>query len=62
MNDELKRSEERKREANWNAAQRWRVLQDTITWAESQAVVRRNTPQKCLELQKARLSGSRENS
>ncbi len=29
--DDLKRSEERKREANWNAAQRWRILQETIT-------------------------------
>jgi len=56
--DDLKRFEERKREASWDAAQRWRVLQETITWAESQATVRRNTPQKCLELQRAKLATS----
>ena len=56
--DDLKRSEELKREANWDRAERWRVLQATITWAESQATVRRNTPQKCLELQAAKLKAS----
>ncbi len=55
--DDLKRQEERKREAAWDPAQRWHVLQQTITWAESQATVRRNTPQKCLALQRAKLSG-----
>lgn len=53
--DDLKRLEEQKREAHWDPAERWRVLQETITWAESQATVRRNTPQRCLELQKAKL-------
>ncbi len=53
--DDLKRSEEQKREAHWDAALRWRVLQETITWAESQATVRRNTPRRCLELQAAKL-------
>ncbi len=56
--DDLKRSEERKREAHWDAARRWRVLQETITWAESQATVRRNTPRRCLELQAAKLQQS----
>ncbi|MHC4405967.1 MAG: hypothetical protein ACYTG0_40520 [Planctomycetota bacterium] len=55
--DDLKRLEQRKREANCNPAARWRVLQETITWAESQATVGRNTPQKCLVLQRAKLSG-----
>jgi len=54
--DDLKSSEERKREANWNAALRWRVLQETLTWADSQATVRRNTRQKCLELERAKRS------
>ena len=54
--EELKRAEERKREAQWDAATRWRVLQDTITWAEAQSTVRRNTPPRCLELQRAKLS------
>jgi hypothetical protein len=55
--DALKRAEEQKREAHWDPAERWRVLQETITWAESQATVRRNTPQRCLELQAAKLGG-----
>jgi len=45
---DLKQAEEAKRERNWDAAQRWKVLQDTITWAEQQATVRRNTPAACL--------------
>ena len=53
--DDLKRAEEQKREAHWVPVERWRVLRDTITWAESQATVRRNTPQRCLELQAAKL-------
>jgi hypothetical protein len=56
--DDLKRSEEQKREAHWDSAQRWRVLQATITWAEAQATVRRNTPQRCLELQAAKLKAA----
>ncbi len=53
---DLKRREEQKRDAQWDPAQRWRVLQETITWAESQATMRRNTPEKCLELQRAKLA------
>jgi hypothetical protein len=54
--DDLKRREEAKREAAWNPAERWRVLQETITWAESQLTVRRNTPARCLELERAKLA------
>jgi hypothetical protein len=46
---ELKRHEERKRERCWDPRLRWKALQDTITWAEAQATVRRNTPKACLE-------------
>ena len=53
--DDLKRREEQKREAAWDAAKRWRVLQETITWAEAQATVRRNTPADCLRIQRAKL-------
>jgi len=57
MTDErLKAAEERKREAAWSAAERWRVLQETIGWAESQATVRRNTPDECIRLQNAKLA------
>jgi len=45
--------EEEKREACWDPAERWRVFQETITWMESQATVRRNTPQRCIELEQA---------
>jgi len=54
--DDLKRREEAKREAHWDPAARWRAVQDMIAWAESQATVRRNTPKKCLELQRAKLA------
>ncbi len=54
--DALKRREEEKRERHWDPLQRWLVLQETITWAESQATVRRNTPARCLELQRAKLA------
>ena len=54
--DDLKRREELKREACWDPAERWRVLQETITWAESQATVRRNTPARCLELERDKLA------
>ena len=48
MNDMVKAREEAKRERCWNPIQRWQAIQDTITWAEAQATVRRNTPSACL--------------
>ncbi len=54
--DDLFATEKKKREAHWSAAERWRVLQQTITGAESQLTVRRNTPEECLELQRAKLA------
>jgi hypothetical protein len=53
--DDLKRREEQKREAHWDPAERWQAIQQMITWAESLPSVRRNTPEKCLELQRAKL-------
>ena len=53
--NELKRFEERKREAHWDPAERWRIIQEMIAWADSQATVRRNTRERCLELQRAKL-------
>ena len=55
--DDLKRCEERKRETNWDPAERWRVLQETIAWADSQALVPRNSSARCLELHNAKLVG-----
>ena len=54
--DDLKAAEERKREAAWDAAERWRVRQETMTWVEAKLKVRRNPPQRCLELQREKLA------
>jgi hypothetical protein len=53
-------SESAKRLRNWDRAERWQVLQQTITWAEQQATVRRNTPAACLREQQRKLSRLRE--
>ena len=48
--------ESAKRLRNWDQAERWQVLQQTISWAEQQATVRRNTPAACLREQQRKLS------
>lgn len=55
MSDYLQ-AEEAKRDRNWDAAERWKVLQRTIAWAERQATVRRNTPAACLREQQRKLA------
>lgn len=50
----LKRNEDAKREAAWAPRDRWRVLQETMGWAEAQAAVPRNTPRGCLEAEQKR--------
>jgi len=44
--DEIKREEERKREAAYDPVQRWLHIQQTITWAEENLPphLRRNRP------------------
>jgi hypothetical protein len=44
--DELKREEERKRDAAYDAAKRWQHIQETIAWAEANMPphLRRNRP------------------
>jgi len=54
--DELKRREEQKRDAQWDALERWRLWQEMIDWLDGQASVPRNSPAKCLELQWAKLA------
>jgi hypothetical protein len=54
---DLKRREEQKREAMWDPAERWRVIQEMIDWADAQAPVSRNTPARCLERERAILAG-----
>jgi hypothetical protein len=51
--------ESAKRLRNWDRAEQWRVLQQTIAWAERQATVRRNTPAACLREQQRKLSQMR---
>jgi hypothetical protein len=52
---ELLQREETKRNRHLTAQERWRHILEAITWAESQATVRRNTPQRCLTEQAAKL-------
>ncbi|OGV73817.1 MAG: hypothetical protein A3K19_24520 [Lentisphaerae bacterium RIFOXYB12_FULL_65_16] len=52
------------RERMWSPQARWRAIQDTLTWAESQRSVSRCTPEACLARQAhllAGLKGSRSN-
>lgn len=46
MTPDLKTQEEEKRNKAWNPQERWRLLQETITWAESNLPYekRRNRP------------------
>jgi hypothetical protein len=56
---ETKLIEEAKRERNWDPALRWKVIQETITWADQQATAGRNTPAACLERQRQFLGPDR---
>jgi hypothetical protein len=54
VNDDLHgliQREEEKRLHCWDARERWRVLQQTITWVEAQQRVPRNSRQSCLARQ-----------
>jgi hypothetical protein len=58
MNDSLAAllaAEEAKRNAAWTPAERWRVIQETIAWADQQRTVRRNTKETALRLQAEKL-------
>lgn len=59
MSDTLKAREEARRDRVWDPGRRWQALQDTISWAEAQATVRRNTPAACLRTERARATGFR---
>ena len=45
-------SEEAKRNRCWDLSERWRALQETITWADAQQTPPRNSPQSCLARQR----------
>jgi hypothetical protein len=55
---DLLRQEELKRDRHWDARERWRLILEAISWAEVQAPVRRNTPQRCLAEQARKLPTS----
>lgn len=57
MIDDLKAREERRREAHWEPALRWKVLQETLTWAEAQSPARRNEPLRRVSEQAHKLAG-----
>ena len=50
--DELVQAEEQKRQNAWDSAARWRAIQETIAWAESQSTVKRNSPAVCRETER----------
>jgi hypothetical protein len=54
LDNQLKAFEEARRERCWDPASRWKVLQDTITWAD--AKVGRNTKESRLEEQRRKLA------
>ncbi len=56
MTLEKKQLEEEKRERNWDPLTRWNALQATITWAEAQRTVQRNTRSSRLEEQARKLA------
>jgi len=53
---ELMREEAAKRDRNWDPKLRWQVIQETITWVDAQATVRRNTKEFCLANQQRLLA------
>lgn len=53
---ELKAAEESRRERHWDPLVRWKVLQETMTWAEQQLTVRRNQRESRLEEQRRKLA------
>jgi S1-C subfamily serine protease/thiol-disulfide isomerase/thioredoxin len=56
MNDDLQRREESKRDARWDPAEHWPVIQETISWADAQAPVSRDSMACCLDLQRNKLA------
>ncbi|MBI5395886.1 MAG: hypothetical protein HZA91_11365 [Verrucomicrobia bacterium] len=51
MSESEKHLEEERRERHWDPRRRWLAIQETITWAEAQATVARNTMGACLARQ-----------
>jgi hypothetical protein len=49
---ELMRCEEAKRDRMWDPAERWRMFEEMIDWADSQKPVPRNSKEGCLAAQR----------
>jgi hypothetical protein len=49
---ELIRREEAKRDRMWDPAERWRMIEEMIDWADSQKSVPRNSKEGCLAAQR----------
>jgi hypothetical protein len=49
---ELIRREEAKRDRMWDPAERWRMIEEMIDWADSQKPVPRNSKEGCLAAQR----------
>jgi hypothetical protein len=49
---ELIRREEAKRNCMWDPAERWRMIEEMIDWADSQKPVPRNSKEGCLAAQR----------
>ena len=56
MKREDKAREESKREKAFDPVERWKAIQETITWAEAQQNPPRNSKEKCLDLEKQKLA------
>jgi hypothetical protein len=54
----LVKKEERRRDACWAPADRWRAIQETIAWADAQQKIPRNSKAACLEHQRRLLAVS----
>lgn len=59
MLDEIKQRQELLREKQWPATEKWRVIQETLAWAEQQGTVSRNNPKTRLQEQAAKLAALR---
>jgi hypothetical protein len=57
MNPDLKFTEEQKRDRALPAGEKWRLILQSIRWAESQATVCRNIPAQRLAEQARKLKG-----
>jgi hypothetical protein len=58
MDDPLIAREEQKRDACWDPVERWKVLQQTIAWVDSQQAIPRNSPRGCLQHQQELLKSA----